>query len=233
MRSVALVLLAALLSGCLALAPERTVSEQDASVEPGRTWYTTPLDPSRHWSATFEVSHAEGKLEACVVTDGDPDRSVRLDPFFWNFSSDAGCAELGAPNATSADLVPDAEARTLALDCLGDAPCSARVLVVGKSVARSTETAEWIAVVLLAVLALRVVADQLDRARIRDFVQEHGGTVRSISWQPFGRGWFGERGERVYAIAYVDEAGEEREATVKTSLFSGVWSDELGGRRGE
>lgn len=72
-------------------------------------------------------------------------------------------------------------------------------------------------------LAGRVIADQLDRQRIRDYVARNGGAVTSISWNPFGRGWFGERGERIYEVTYRTREGKTVSANCKTSLWSGVY----------
>jgi hypothetical protein len=67
----------------------------------------------------------------------------------------------------------------------------------------------------------------LDKGRIRDYVEGQGGRVVSISWAPFGRGWFGEKEERIYEVVYYDREGNQHFATAKTSLFTGVyWTDD-------
>lgn len=40
---------------------------------------------------------------------------------------------------------------------------------------------------------------------------------------PFGNGWIGEKSDRIYAIEYETGDGEVRQATVKTSMLSGVY----------
>ena len=74
----------------------------------------------------------------------------------------------------------------------------------------------------LAVLG-RFLVDQLDRQRIRENLAERGCAVLEIHWNPFGPGWFGEKGERIYEVIYETRAGERVVANYKTSLFSGVY----------
>ncbi len=80
--------------------------------------------------------------------------------------------------------------------------------------------------------AIRLMAGQMDRKRIYDYIAGRGGRVLSVQWTPFGRGWFGERSDRIYAVRYVDAEGNTHEATCKTSMFTGVYfsEDEVLGR---
>jgi hypothetical protein len=84
-----------------------------------------------------------------------------------------------------------------------------------------------IAAVVLLVLAvtvgLRVVAGMLDGDRIRDYLRERNCALRSRQWQPFGQGWFGESTSRIYSVEYEDGHGYSRQATVKTSMWTGVF----------
>ena len=42
-----------------------------------------------------------------------------------------------------------------------------------------------------------------------------------------GRGWFGEKNDRIYEVVYYDSNGEQHLATCKTSLLSGVyWTED-------
>jgi hypothetical protein len=67
----------------------------------------------------------------------------------------------------------------------------------------------------------------LDKNRITDYIQQRGGRVVSISWAPFGKGWFGEKEERIYEVVYYDQAGNQHFATCKTSLWTGVyWTED-------
>ena len=78
------------------------------------------------------------------------------------------------------------------------------------------------AVLALAVL-IRLIAGSLDRERIRKYVEDRGGTILEIRWDPFGPGWFGSRNERIYAVSYRDCDGNTHDAHCKTSLWSGVY----------
>lgn len=67
----------------------------------------------------------------------------------------------------------------------------------------------------------------MDQGRITDEVQRRGGRIVSINWAPFGKGWFGEKNDRIYEVVYYDREGNQRWATCKTSMFSGVfWSED-------
>jgi hypothetical protein len=70
---------------------------------------------------------------------------------------------------------------------------------------------------------IRVVMHFVDKNRIKDEVEGTLGRVVSISWNPFGRGWFFEKGERHYDVTYVDRSGATVSTSCKTSLFTGVY----------
>ena len=78
-------------------------------------------------------------------------------------------------------------------------------------------------------VVVRVLIDRLDRQRIRDHLAERGCRTVEIHWDPFGPGWFGEKGERIYEVCYETPTGEPVIANCKTSLFSGVyWHNQAG-----
>lgn len=80
--------------------------------------------------------------------------------------------------------------------------------------------------VIGAAVAIRIVMHFVDKSRIKDEVEAKGGRIISISWNPFGRGWFFEKNERHYAVTYADRSGATVSATCKTSLFTGIyWAD--------
>lgn len=83
-----------------------------------------------------------------------------------------------------------------------------------------------------AAIVFRLIAGQMDRGRISEYVSRSGGTVQSIDWAPFGPGWFGEKSDRIYAVQYVDQSGFRHEAHCKTSLTTGVYftQDQVVGR---
>jgi uncharacterized OB-fold protein len=80
-----------------------------------------------------------------------------------------------------------------------------------------------LAMVLLAALAIRIVMHFVDKNRIKDEVEGKLGRVVTIQWNPFGRGWFFEKGERHYDVTYVDRSGQTVSTGCKTSLFTGVY----------
>ena len=84
-----------------------------------------------------------------------------------------------------------------------------------------------LALVLLAVVALRVIMHFVDKSRIKDEVEARLGRVVSITWNPFGRGWFFEKNERHYNVTYLDRSGRTISTTCKTSLFTGVYWAEV------
>lgn len=80
---------------------------------------------------------------------------------------------------------------------------------------------------LVVVSAIWFWSMSLDKDRIAGYVGQRGGRIVSISWAPFGRGWFGEKGDRIYEVVYYDSDGAQHFATCKTSLFSGVyWTED-------
>jgi hypothetical protein len=82
-----------------------------------------------------------------------------------------------------------------------------------------------IALVITFAFLLRLLMDRMDRARITGYLTEHGGSVREITWTPFGTGWFGDK-DRIYEVTYADAQGVVHQATCKTGLFSGVYFTE-------
>ena len=72
-------------------------------------------------------------------------------------------------------------------------------------------------------IVLRLMAGSMDGDRIDSYVRERGGKLRSKSWAPFGKGWLGEKSDRIYEIEYETRDGEVRQATVKTSMLTGVY----------
>lgn len=71
------------------------------------------------------------------------------------------------------------------------------------------------------------VTSSWDEKRVRDYIQERGGRIVSIHWSPFGKGWFGEKNDRIYEVVFYDDKGEQHFATCKTSMMSGVyWTED-------
>lgn len=81
--------------------------------------------------------------------------------------------------------------------------------------------------VLTGVLVFGFYRAYADEGRITGYIRERGGRVVGIRFAPFGKGWFGEKEERMYEVVYYDKAGNQHFATCKTSMFTGVfWTDD-------
>jgi hypothetical protein len=79
----------------------------------------------------------------------------------------------------------------------------------------------------IAAIAIWFLSFSLDRTRIAEYIQQRGGRIVSINWAPFGRGWFGEKNDRIYEVVYYDKEGNQHFASAKTSLWSGVyWTED-------
>ena len=83
-----------------------------------------------------------------------------------------------------------------------------------------------IVLVVVAAIVIRVMAGGMDHDRVRQYVELRGGRVMDANWAPFGKGWFGEKSDRIYQVRFLDQDGNEHEAHCKTSLFSGVYFTE-------
>jgi hypothetical protein len=82
-------------------------------------------------------------------------------------------------------------------------------------------------VVAVLGIGLWAASMSLDKDRIEGYIRERGGRIVSVNWAPFGRGWFGEKNDRIYEVVYYDAQGNQHWATCKTSLFSGVyWTED-------
>ena len=77
--------------------------------------------------------------------------------------------------------------------------------------------------IIVGAVGVRIAMHFFDKARIKDEVEAKLGRVVSITWNPFGRGWFFEKGERHYDVTYVDRSGQSITTGCKTSLFTGVY----------
>jgi len=76
-------------------------------------------------------------------------------------------------------------------------------------------------------LVIWIASMSMDKSRITEYIEQRGGRVVSISWAPFGTGWFGEKNDRIYEVVYYDHEGNQHWATCKTSMFSGVyWTED-------
>ncbi|MGO8689195.1 MAG: hypothetical protein ACLQLG_06140 [Thermoguttaceae bacterium] len=78
-------------------------------------------------------------------------------------------------------------------------------------------------VMALIGISIRLVAGGMDRERIEDYIRQRGGRIISVTWSPFGKGWFGEQNARIYEVVYYDGQQNQHMATCKTSMFGGVY----------
>src|SRR5439155_23022895 len=80
---------------------------------------------------------------------------------------------------------------------------------------------------LVVTLGGWLLATSMDRGRITAYVEERGGRVVSISWAPFGKGWFGDKNDRIYEVVYYDSSRNQHFANCKTAFWSGVyWTED-------
>ena len=70
---------------------------------------------------------------------------------------------------------------------------------------------------------VRILCDRADRRRIRAEAAKLRREVLDISWQMFGRGWFGEKNDRIYQVTVKGSRGRVKIYSCKTSMFSGVY----------
>ncbi len=82
------------------------------------------------------------------------------------------------------------------------------------------------AIVIVLAIVFQLMAGSMDGDRVGAYIRAQGGELIESHWSPFGRGWFGEKNDRIYEIRYRDRLGNIHHATVKTSMFSGVYLTE-------
>src|SRR5687767_12772414 len=86
---------------------------------------------------------------------------------------------------------------------------------------------EILALIIILGIVCWIVARAMDGDRVKEYVESRGGKLLEKNWAPFGKGWFGEKNDRIYEVRYVDKDGNEHRATCKTSLWSGVyWTED-------
>ena len=70
------------------------------------------------------------------------------------------------------------------------------------------------------------LAKKWDENRIEQEIHAMGGEFLAKKWSPFGKGWLGDKSDRIYIVKYLDKEGNEHQTYVKTSMFSGVYFSE-------
>jgi hypothetical protein len=76
---------------------------------------------------------------------------------------------------------------------------------------------------LVLFIVFFVLAHAMDQDRIQEYVEQRGGYLLQLSWDPLGPGWFGDESNRVYRVRYVSADGATHEAHAKTGFFTGVY----------
>lgn len=74
-------------------------------------------------------------------------------------------------------------------------------------------------IAIVVSIIIRLFAGGMDSDRVGEYIRSQGGELLDSKWSPFGRGWFGEKNDRIYEVRYRDQLGNVHEATVKTSLL--------------
>ncbi len=95
--------------------------------------------------------------------------------------------------------------------------------------ANNPPAAGMVFVILMVVvfgMLIRFMAGSQDHDRIRSHLQERGYEPLDVVWEPFGRGWWGEKNDRIYSVCYRDPEGNEHQAWCKTSIWGGVFLSE-------
>jgi hypothetical protein len=80
----------------------------------------------------------------------------------------------------------------------------------------------FLSVVAVFAIISRSIAQNLDRQRIREYVEKGGNEVLEIVWKRFGKGWLGSN-QRIYDVTFKTRQGKTLTATSKTNMFGGVW----------
>ena len=80
-----------------------------------------------------------------------------------------------------------------------------------------------IPIFIVLAIVIRLCAGGMDHDRVEQHIAERGGKVLEKSWDPFGKGWYGDKSNRIYQLKYQDADGSIHQATCKTSALSGVY----------
>jgi hypothetical protein len=80
--------------------------------------------------------------------------------------------------------------------------------------------------IIAIVVLFRLFAGSMDGDRVGSYIAERGGRLLESNWAPFGKGWFGEKSDRIYEVKYIDRDGNLHEASCKTSMWTGVYFTE-------
>lgn len=82
-----------------------------------------------------------------------------------------------------------------------------------------------IALVVFVLLQSFLMA--FDRCRIIAYLEKQGDRVEWIRWAPFGTGWMGSLGTRIYKVGYLDGLGILHVEYCRTGPYAGVYFTDL------
>src|SRR5687768_1769302 len=80
---------------------------------------------------------------------------------------------------------------------------------------------------IIGAIVVWFLARAMDSNRVKEYVEARGGKLLQKRWAPFGKGWLGEKSDRIYEVRYLDKDGNVHQASCKTSMWSGVyWTED-------
>jgi len=85
-----------------------------------------------------------------------------------------------------------------------------------------------VALIVPLIIGSWMLIINLDKARVRAYLENSGHSVVSLSWKLFGHGWLFESsreggGNRIYEVKYRDVYGNIHHVWAKTAMLSGVF----------
>jgi hypothetical protein len=77
-----------------------------------------------------------------------------------------------------------------------------------------------VVVVVILAIVMHLLHGDMDRGRIKQYVETRGGQLIDASRKPFGPVWVGR--DRIYDVRFLDIDGRQHRARCKTSGWSGI-----------
>ena len=72
------------------------------------------------------------------------------------------------------------------------------------------------------VMLVRTFIGQSDEKRIKSYIEERGGNIKSLAWTPFHKIWERKSSDRLYTAEYEDNKKNLHQIFLKTSVINGV-----------
>lgn len=80
---------------------------------------------------------------------------------------------------------------------------------------------------IILAIVIWILGRAMDTDRVKEYIEARGGKLLEKHWAPFGKGWLGEKKDRIYEVRYLDRDGNVHQAACKTSMWSGVyWTED-------